>query len=51
MKDKTLIAFLSILLIVSGLNYFLVKSKANENKARPYDYGIVKKGDTLLITV
>ena len=49
MTDKTLIAFLSILLIVIGINYFLVKAKATETKARPYDYGIVKKGDTLFI--
>lgn len=47
MTDKTLIAFLSILLIVCSINYFL--AKATENRARAYDYGIVKKGDTLFI--
>lgn len=47
MTDKTLIAFLFILFIVSGVNYFL--AKATENRARAYDYGIVKRGDTLFI--
>lgn len=47
MTDKKLIAFLSILLIVCSINYFL--ARANESRARAYDYGIVKKGDTLFI--